>query len=186
MIRIFFKVAFRSFFKNKLGTGINLLGFSIGLAASLLIFTYVHHEMSYDEFHEHADRIYRINVSMNINGDRKTGNISPNILGPKLQDEIPGIESQFRMTNTFGRTTTLIFADEQRKVENFFSADSTIFYVFTINLINGSAKDLLKKGEDVIVSRKTALKSRLIWKRSIHLNFVTARNIVIAWCRPKK
>lgn len=158
MIKTFFKIAFRSFLKNKLGTSINLLGFSVGLAASMLIFTYVYHEMSYDSFHEKADRICRINVSMNINGDKKIGNITPNILGPKIKDEIPGVESFFRMTSTFGRTSTLVIEDRQIKVENFFSADSSIFDVFTFKFIGSNPKDLLKKSEDVIISKKSALK----------------------------
>lgn len=158
MFKTYLKIAIRSFRKNKLGTFINLLGFSVGLSVAMLIFSYVHHEMSYDAFHEKAARIYRINVSMMINGDTKIGNITPNILGPKLQDEIPGIESQFRMTSTFNRPETLIIEDEQRKVENFFSADSSIFDVLTFRFVAGSAQDLLKRGEDVIVSRSTAMK----------------------------
>ena len=113
MIRIYLKIAFRSFLKNKLGTGINLLGFSAGLTVSMLILTFVHHEMSYDTFHENSDRIYRINVSMNINGESKIGNITPNILGPKLKEEIPGVEAQFRMTSTFNILSTLIIDDQQ-------------------------------------------------------------------------
>lgn len=158
MIKQFFKIAFRSFLKNKLGTSINLLGFSVGIAVSMLIFTYVYHEVSYDSFHEKSDRIYRINVSMNINGDQKIGNITPNILGPKLKDEVPGVESFFRMTSAFDRTSTLIVNDQQLKVTNFFSADSTIFNVFTFNFIAGNAKGLFRKSEDVIVSQSTALK----------------------------
>lgn len=158
MIKQFFKIAFRSFLKNKLGTFINLLGFSVGLAVSMLIFTYVYHEMSYDSFHERADQIYRINISMNINGEKKIGNISPNILGPKIKDEIPGVEAFFRMTSTFGRSSTLIIDDSQVKVENFFNADSTIFDLFTFKFIAGNPNNLFQKSEDVIISKSAALK----------------------------
>lgn len=157
MIKTYLKIALRSFFKNKLGTGITILGFSAGLAVSMLILTYVYHEMSYDAFHENSERIYRINVSMDLNGDRKIGNITPNILGPKLKDELPGVEAQFRMTSTFNRLITLIIAEQQLKVENFFSADSTIFDVFTFKFVKGNPHGLLKKSEDVMLSRKTAL-----------------------------
>jgi putative ABC transport system permease protein len=158
MISTFFKIAFRSFLKNKLGTSINLFGFSVGLAASMLIFTYVYHEMSYDSFHEKSDRIYRVDVSMDINGDTKIGNITPNILGPKTKDEIPGVESFFRMTSTFGRTSTLIIEDRQTKVDNFFNADSSIFDVFTFKFIGSTPKNPLNKSEDAIISANTALK----------------------------
>lgn len=158
MIKTYLKIAFRTFLKNKLSTGINLLGFSVGLAVSMLILTYVHHEMSYDTFHEHSDQIYRINVSMDINGESKIGNITPNILGPKLKEEIPGVEAQFRMTGSFNNLSTLIIDDKQLKVENFFSADSTIFNVFTFNIINGNSRDLLKNSEDIMISGRTAMK----------------------------
>jgi len=113
MIKTYLKIALRSFIKNKLGTGINILGFSAGLAVSMLILTYVYHEMSYDSFHENSERIYRIDVNMDINGDRKIGNITPNILGPKLKDELAGVEAQFRMTSTFNRLSTLIIDEQQ-------------------------------------------------------------------------
>ena len=158
MIKTYFKIAVRSFLKNKLGTSINLLGFSVGLAVAMLILTYVFHEITYDTFHEHSERIFRINVSMDINGDSKIGNITPNILGPKLKDEIPEVEAQFRMTSTFNNLSTLIIDEKQLKVENFFNADSSIFDVFTFKFIEGSPKDLLKKSEDVMLSRKTAMK----------------------------
>ena len=158
MIKTYFKIAIRSLLKNKLGTGINLLGFSVGLAVAMLILTYVHHEMSYDTFHEHSERICRINVSMDINGDSKIGNITPNILGPKLKEEIPEVVAQFRMTSTFNNLSTLVIDDRQVKVDNFFSADSTIFDVFSFKFIKGYPGNLLKQGEDVLVSRKTAMK----------------------------
>ncbi len=39
---------------------INLLGLSVGLAASLIIFLFVIHETSYDDYNVYRDRIYRV------------------------------------------------------------------------------------------------------------------------------
>ena len=158
MINNSFKIAIRNFRKNKLSTVINLSGFSIGLAIAFFIFSFVRHEISYDNFHENADRIYRINVEMTVNGASKFGNITPNILGPKAKTDLTGVAAQFRMTNTFKRSTSMIINGKPRKVENFFSADSTIFDVFSINIIRGSHDKLLTKAEDIIISRKTAMK----------------------------
>ena len=39
---------------------LNITGLAIGLTASFLILLYVSFELSYDQFHSKADRIYRV------------------------------------------------------------------------------------------------------------------------------
>ena len=52
---------YRNLKRQKLFTFINILGLTVGIASSLLIYLYARHEFSYDTFHEHADHIYRVN-----------------------------------------------------------------------------------------------------------------------------
>ena len=66
MYRSYFKIAFRNLKKRKLYAGINILGLSIGLTSFLLIFLYIHHELSYDTMHTKADRIYRVGIKGNF------------------------------------------------------------------------------------------------------------------------
>jgi putative ABC transport system permease protein len=61
MFRNHFRTALRNLFKNKLYTGINLIGLAVGLATCVLILVYVLDELSYDKFSTKADRIYRLN-----------------------------------------------------------------------------------------------------------------------------
>ena len=60
MIRNYILVAFRNFQRQKSYTLLNIVGLSLGLAASLLIFQYVKYERSFDTFHSRAKDIYRI------------------------------------------------------------------------------------------------------------------------------
>lgn len=60
MLTNYLKIAFRSLFKNKVFTAINILGLAIGMAACLLILRYVFFESSYDRFHRDGDRLYRV------------------------------------------------------------------------------------------------------------------------------
>jgi len=60
MIKNIIKHSFRSFNRQKGYTTINILGLSIGIACSLLISLYVIFELSYDNFHEKSERIYRV------------------------------------------------------------------------------------------------------------------------------
>ena len=48
MLTNYFKIAIRNLMKNKLFSFINIAGLSIGLAACMLIITYIQRELSYD------------------------------------------------------------------------------------------------------------------------------------------
>ncbi|MDY8137525.1 ABC transporter permease [Aquimarina sp. 2201CG5-10] len=60
MIRNYFKIAFRNLKKRKGFTLINILGLALGFGCSILIFSYVNYHLQFDDFHNNADRVYRI------------------------------------------------------------------------------------------------------------------------------
>src|ERR1700742_4374678 len=60
MLKNFFTVAWRNLWKNKTYAGINILGLSLGIGCSILIFALVSYHLSFDNFHAHGDRIYRV------------------------------------------------------------------------------------------------------------------------------
>src|SRR5688500_3700298 len=62
MFRNYFKVASRTLLYNKSYAFINILGLALGLAASIVIFIVVKNELSYDSFHDKAERTYRVTV----------------------------------------------------------------------------------------------------------------------------
>lgn len=62
MFKSFWKLAWRNLKKNKLYSFVNILGLTIGIASCILIGLYVAQELSYDRFHEQADRIARVTM----------------------------------------------------------------------------------------------------------------------------
>ncbi|MBK6266361.1 FtsX-like permease family protein [Marivirga sp. S37H4] len=60
MWKNYLKIAFRNLIKNKLYTGINLFGLSVGLGVSILILLFIQYENSFDQFHENEERIGRV------------------------------------------------------------------------------------------------------------------------------
>ncbi len=60
MIRNYLVTTLRSFWKNRSHAFVNILGLSLGITCSILIFLILQFELSYDTFHSKADRIYRI------------------------------------------------------------------------------------------------------------------------------
>jgi putative ABC transport system permease protein len=60
MWKNYFKIGFRNLIKNKTYASINLVGLTVGVAASVLLFFYIQHQLSVDKFHEHKDSVFRV------------------------------------------------------------------------------------------------------------------------------
>jgi len=88
-----FKLFYRKLLREKLFSAINILGLSLGIACSLLIYLYVQSEISHDKFHENGANIYRINQTF-IWGDDTQQQFSSTGPGVALaiKEEIPEVE----------------------------------------------------------------------------------------------
>jgi len=157
MLFSYLKITLRTFFKNKVSTFINLLGFSAGIVTAFLIFVYVSFELSYDDYHDDVDLKYRVNAHLELDGELKSVTVTPNILGPRLLEEVPGVENYVRMAKSLNTTVTIVVEDEKYKEAECFAADSTIFDIFNIDLIYGEKDGCLLKPEDAIMSASKAL-----------------------------
>lgn len=60
MLQNYLKIAIRNLIKNKGYSTINILGLSLGITCCLVLFVVVRFELSFDNFHAHGDRIYRV------------------------------------------------------------------------------------------------------------------------------
>ena len=91
MIRNFINVFIRNILRHKAYSYINLAGLAIGLACSILITVFVLHELSFDRFHEKADRIQRLCVKMKIGELSSVQARTAVPSGATFRDEIPEI-----------------------------------------------------------------------------------------------
>ena len=93
MIGNYFKIAWRSLWKNKGYSAINIFGLTIGLSASIFIFLWVYDELSYDKFHANADRIFKIFINNKYpDGRIETYPATPAKLKDVIKNEIPEVE----------------------------------------------------------------------------------------------
>lgn len=153
----YIKITLRTIFKNRVSTLINLLGFSAGLASVFLIYTYVSFELSYDDYHKDVNLLYRANMHLELEGEQKLITVTPNILGPKLFEEIPGVNQYVRMYRTLNTAVTIIVDENKYMEPEWYAADSTIFEIFNIELIRGAKSGSLSKPEYGLLSRSKAL-----------------------------
>src|SRR5210317_1788063 len=139
MIRNFIITSLRILWRNKLVSAINILSLSIGITAFLLILLYVHHETSYDKFNENYERIYR------LEGDEFAK--LPPLIGEYIADKIPEIESITQLlidrVQNFNYVNVDNPGDKVAIRIPVVRADSLIFDVFTLPLIQGNPKEAL-------------------------------------------
>src|SRR5687768_3860413 len=97
MIRNYLIVALRNITRHSFYSLINIFGMTIGIAACLMIFLYVTDELSYDQFHPDADRIYQVGLHGKVGDqDIRTGTTCPP-LAPTLVEEVPEVETATRI-----------------------------------------------------------------------------------------
>ena len=92
MFKNYLKIAFRSFWKHKVFTLINIIGLSIGISASLVIYLIVHYDFTFDKFHKDGDRIYRVVSDFKFQGNmsHSYGVTTPMAAG--IKNNVTGVE----------------------------------------------------------------------------------------------
>ena len=85
----YLNMALRQMWRDKGYSLINILGLAIGITCSMLILLFIQDELSYDRFHENADRIYRV-----VHGNNAR---SSTAIGPALAETFPEVEAYTRI-----------------------------------------------------------------------------------------
>src|ERR1051326_265998 len=157
MIKNYFKTAWRTLWRNKVFSAINIFGLSIGLACCVLMFLFIQHELSYDKFNTHASNIYRITSESESTSGKTNLAVTPAPWAPMIKKDFPEINNYVRI---FRAEKTIMGQPGQQKFyeNDLLFADSTFFEVFSFSLLKGNNKEALNKPNSIILTRKTAEK----------------------------
>lgn len=157
MLKSYFILALRNHIRNKFYTAINIAGLAIGVASCIIIMLFVKHELSYDEFNEKADRIYRVNTEIRFGAVQKRLAESAPQLKDMFIQSYPEIESAVRLWD-WGRRDVRRPDQDERFQEEVVWADSTLFDVFTIAVLEGDPRSALTEPNTVAISGAMAKK----------------------------
>lgn len=158
MIQNYLLIAVRNLRKHVGYSTINVIGLSLGLTTCLLLVTWIRHEISYDKFHEKADRLYRVSLEYSFGGQSAALSVSPTALLPALK-ELPEVENGVRLYNPSAYNSFIVQHGDQTFSENhFYAADSSFFKIFSYPLISGNPDQVLRQPYSVAISESTAQK----------------------------
>lgn len=152
----FFKMAFRNIKRQKAFTAINVTGLAIGISTCILMLLWIQDEVSYDRFHEKADRIHRVYCNMEWgDGEIATWGNVPQPLVPILESDYPEIEKTVLISA--GRGGTFKVEDDWYKETGMY-AGKDMFEVFSFELLEGERTTVLEDPYSVVISRNLARK----------------------------
>lgn len=157
MFRNYFKTAWRNLRRNKSATVINITGLMIGMTCCLLIGLYIHHELSYDKFQEKRNRIARVIMGYHFTSgeSEEKGNFTSTKVLPAFQRTFPEVESGARMVMA---TRIIAIDDKQFEETRVLFADSSMFNVFSFQLLKGNPAHALSGIKKLVLSASTAKK----------------------------
>lgn len=156
MFRNYLTVTLRNLWKHKFYSIINILGLAIGLACFIFILIYVKDELSYDRYHEKADQIYRVNFDGYAFDQDLNFAVVGAQLGPVIEEAYPEVVQycRFRQRGAY----SVRYEDQSYREEKWIFADSTLFDVFSFELVKGDPKTALVEPRTVVVTEEIARK----------------------------
>lgn len=172
MFKNYLKIAWRNLTRRKGHAFINIGGLAIGISVCLLIFIIVQFELSFDNYHEKKDRIYRVLTEYHhSNTDVFYGVATPYALPEGIKKALPQLEkvaafyseddSQILVVDEFGLTT-----NKFKEKEGVFISEPSLFDIFDFKWLAGNASSL-KNPNTVVITKETAVKYFGSWEAAM-------------------
>ncbi len=158
MLKSNIKVAYRSLKRNKVHATINIMGLAIGIAFSCMLYLYVSQELTYDQYHEKSDRVYRSLILDKRNPDQpRTYGSTPPPMGPALIEDMPEIENAARLFRPSGQ---VVFTVDNRNFQerDWFVADQSLFDILDFEVLDGNLATALTEPNTVVLTESAAIK----------------------------
>ncbi len=154
MFRSYLIATLRTLLKNRGLTAINILGLAIGMASVILIALYIQYELSYDQHHVNATRIYRVFRTVSMENTTSVSPRASGALAPALKRDFPEVQEAIRTR----RLTAWVKTDDRFFQQDVCVADREIFNVFTIPFVTGDPSTALTQPGSMVLTESMAHK----------------------------
>ena len=161
MIQHHFKIARRNMLRQKVYAGIKIGGFSLSIAACLVIALFIRHELSYDRHYADGDRIYRVAGVHDSPTEAWKGTTFAAPMKEVLENDFPEVEKA-------GRLIIFDFFDSgnnqfrpAEKIQNtyeegFVYADPEMLEILEIPMVYGEQTLALTEPNTIVISQRKA------------------------------
>ncbi|HMH34407.1 MAG TPA: ABC transporter permease [Puia sp.] len=156
MLSNFFRTAWRNLVKDRQFTLLNLLGLSIGLACTLLIYFWVHDELSVDKFNAKDSRLFVVmKTSPNSDGTIGMHGYTQGLLAKTMAAELPEVEHAVAVR---GEEMGVISASDKHIKAKPQFVEKDFFRIFSYPIIEGNETRAFSDKYGMMISDRLALK----------------------------
>ncbi len=158
MLKNYLKIAIRNLQRNKAYALINVMGLALSMSCGILIFALVKHHLSFDNFHQNSDRIYRIVTEQHRDNISYTYSV-PNPLGKAFRNDYTFGEKVARICTFDDQLITVKQGNEVKKFkdeEGVAFAEPEFFDIFNYPLLQGDKKTVLSEPNTAILTERAA------------------------------
>jgi putative ABC transport system permease protein len=160
MLKNYFKIAWRNLQRNKSYAAINIIGLSLGIASSILIFTLVSFHFSFDDFHHNKDRIYRVVTELHNEDIGYTPGVPPPFT-KAYRNDYSFVEKAARAVS-FGDVVITFPGEKDNKKfqeeDGLVVVEPDFFDILNFPLVEGNIKTALSEPNTAIITQKMAKK----------------------------
>ena len=142
------KIYFRNIKKHFSFFLINVIGLSVALGFSILVFLFLKSELGFDRFHKGANQIYRTSVYMGFRGGMVLEG-TPFLLAETMENELSGVEKATNLID-FGEVKMEMGA--QKFSSNLHLAGEEFFEIFNFPVVQGSTTKVLTNPNAIIIN----------------------------------
>lgn len=168
MLKNYVIIALRNLAGHKIYSIINIFGLAVGLALCLIVIGHISYELSFEDFHENKDRIYRVNFKYRLEDTEGYSSLVMSPLGPALREELPEAE-KVAVLRVIGNIDLSIgedsFLERYEAARDGFKYDANVFCaepeyldIFTLPLAAGDRETALVEPFTMLITEPAAQK----------------------------
>lgn len=151
------KIVFRHLSRQKLNTSLHIIGLTLGITVCVLITLFIQYELSFDAYHEKADRTYRIISKWSSSGKVDRHFSTPFPMANAVRTEVSGIENVSFAHPVY---TKIVEVSPQKKFleDRVLAIEPEFLELFKLEPIKGDLYKTLRQPYQAILTESTAQK----------------------------
>ncbi|OJJ21528.1 hypothetical protein BKI52_13370 [marine bacterium AO1-C] len=155
MFKNYLMIALRNFRRNQLYASLNVMGLAVGIACFLLLFVYVKHETSYDQFHSKNKRLYRALLHLKVYDREVSQSATSASLAPTIKKNYPEVDKATRYLST---QNLLGYKNKKLIVGDMAFVDPDFTQMFDFEFIQGNPSKALINPKSIVLTETYARK----------------------------
>lgn len=151
------KIVFRHLSRQKLNTSLHIIGLTFGLSVCLIIALFIRYELSFDAYHEKADRTYRVISKWTQNGKPNYHFSTPFPLANVIRTEVTGLE---HVSFAHPVYTKIVEVNPQKRFidERILAVEPEFLEIFKVETLKGDLYKTLRTPYQAALTESTAKK----------------------------